>query len=54
MGTTGICFAQADQTGASGPRQTSAASVRVTTNVSPSAGTIRLIVYYHTWNAPTS
>ena len=54
IGTTGICFAQADQTGAPGPRQVSAATVRVTTNVNPGAGAIRLIVYYHTWTAPTS
>jgi len=53
-GTTGICFVQADQTGAAGPRQTAAAAVRVTTNVNPGAGAIRLIVYYHTWVAPTS
>jgi hypothetical protein len=53
-GTTGICFVQADQTGAPGPRQTAAAKVRVTTNVNPGAGVIRLIVYYHTWTAPTS
>lgn len=53
-GTTGICFAQADQSGAPGPRQTSAAAVRVTTDVNPGAGAIRLIVYSHTWSAPTS
>lgn len=53
-GTTGICFAQADQTGAGGPRQTTAVAVRVTTNVNPGAGAIRLVVYYHTWIAPTS
>jgi hypothetical protein len=53
-GTTGICFVQADQTGAAGPRQTAAAAVRVTTNANPGAGAIRLIVYYHTWTAPTS
>lgn len=53
-GTTGICFVQADQTGAAGPRQAAAAKVRVTTNVNPGAGVIRLIVYYHTWTAPTS
>jgi hypothetical protein len=53
-GTTGICFAQADQTGTSGPRQTSAVAVRVTTNANPGAGAIRLIVFYHTWTAPTS
>lgn len=53
-GTTGICFAQADQTGAAGPRQVSAAAVVVTENQIATAGDIRLIVYYHTWTAPTS
>lgn len=53
-GTTGICFAQADQTGTSGPRQVSATTARVTCNVTPGAGAMRLIVYYHTWVAPTS
>lgn len=53
-GTTGICFVQADQTGAAGPRQTTAVAVRVTTNVNPGAGAIRLTVFYHTWTAPTS
>ncbi|MGH9501680.1 MAG: beta strand repeat-containing protein [Terriglobales bacterium] len=53
-GTTGICFVQADQTGTSGPRQTAATKVRVTLNANPGAGAIRLIVYYHTWTAPTS
>ena len=53
-GTTGTCFVQADQTGAAGPRQTAAAKVRVTLNIGPGAGALRLIVYYHTWTAPTS
>jgi hypothetical protein len=53
-GTTGVCFVQVDQTGAPGPRQVSAASVRVTTNINPAAGAIRLVVYYHTWTPPTS
>jgi hypothetical protein len=53
-GTAGICFVQADQTGAAGPRQTAAAAVRITTNANPGAGAIRLIVYYHTWTVPTS
>ena len=53
-GTTGICFLQADQTGTSGPRQVSAAKVRVTTNANPGAGAIRLIVFYHTYSPPTS
>lgn len=54
LGATGICFVQADQTGAPGPRQAAAAKVRVTLNANPGAGAIRLIVYYHTWTAPTS
>jgi len=54
IGATGVCFVQADQTGTSGPRQVSAASVVVTTNSNPGAGVIRLIVFSHTWTAPTS
>lgn len=54
VGTTGICFAQADQTGTSGPRQVAAAVVKITPNTTPGAGALRLIVYYHTWVAPTS
>jgi hypothetical protein len=53
-GTTGTCFAQADQTGTSGPRQVSAAVVKITPNTTPGAGAMRLIVYYHTWVVPTS
>ena len=58
-GTTGTCFVQADQTGAAGPRQTSAAKVRWTGtggtgSGTPGAGAIRLITYYHTWTPPTS
>jgi hypothetical protein len=52
-GTTGICFVQADQTGAAGPRQVAGTTVRVTTNANPGAGAIRLIVYFHTWTPPT-
>lgn len=52
-GTRVSCFAQADQTGAAGPKQTSAAAVRITTNVNPGAGALRIIVYYHTWAAAT-
>lgn len=54
VGTSGFCFAQADQTGTSGPRQTSSVAIRITTNVNPGAGAIRLIVYYHSWTTPTS
>jgi hypothetical protein len=52
--STGICFVQADQTGTSGPRQVSAAPIVITTNVNPGAGSIRLIVFYHTWTPPTT
>jgi hypothetical protein len=54
LNATGICFAQADQTSTSGPRQASAAAVVVTENQIATAGAIRLIVFYHTWVAPTS
>lgn len=50
-GTTGICLAHS---GTSSQVQAAAAAVRVTTNANPGAGAIRLIVYYHTWTAPTS
>lgn len=50
-GTTGTCLAQY---GTGTQVQTAAAKVRVTTNVNPGAGAIRLIVYYHTWTPPTS
>jgi hypothetical protein len=53
-GTTNVCFTQADQTGAAGPRQVSASPVRITTNANPGAGAMRLIVYFHTWTAPQS
>lgn len=54
VGTTGICFVQADQTGTSGPRQVAAAAVKFTANGTITAGAMRLIVYSHTWTAPTS
>ncbi len=53
-GSSGICFAQTDQTGASGPVQSSAANVVLTFNTTPTSGSIRLIVFYHTWTPPTS
>jgi hypothetical protein len=54
VNTTGVCFAQADQTGTSGPRQVAAAKVVFTANGTITAGAMRLIVYYHTWTPPTS
>jgi len=47
-GTTGTCTAQGYYL------NTSAAGVVFTPNTTPGAGAIRLIVYYHTWTAPTS
>lgn len=47
-GTTGTCTAQGYYLNAS------ALGVKVTPSTSPGAGAIRLIVYYHTWVAPTS
>lgn len=47
-GTTGICLA------AGYYLNTGALSVKITPNTTPGAGAIRLIVYYHTWTAPTS
>jgi hypothetical protein len=53
-GTTGTCMVQWTSATAGTMGQVSAASVRVTTNVNPGAGAIRLIVFYHTWTPPTS
>jgi hypothetical protein len=44
---------QIDQSGTSGPRQTSAAKVRITTTGTPGAGKILVVVFYRTVNAPT-
>ncbi len=51
VGTTGVCYAQ---TGSAGAIQAAAAPVLVTPSTTPGAGKIRLLVYYHTWTAPTS
>jgi hypothetical protein len=53
-GTTSSCTLQADQTGASGPRQTAAAKVRITTTGTPGAGAIRITVFYRIFTPPTS
>jgi hypothetical protein len=47
-GTTGICIPSAFAV------QASAAAVLATFNAAPGAGAIRLLVYSHTWTAPTS
>lgn len=53
-GATSVGTVQADQTGTSGPRQVSAAKVRVTTTGTPGAGVIRITVFYRAFVAPTS
>lgn len=53
-GTTSVGLTHVDQTGAAGPKQTSAAKVRITTVGTPSAGVIRLTACYDTFAAPTS
>jgi hypothetical protein len=54
IGSTGVGLAHVDQTGTSGPRQTAAAKVRVTTTGTPSAGQLRITVFYEQYVAPTS
>lgn len=44
----------ADQTGAAGPRQTVSAKLRITTTGTPSAGAIRVTVFYRQFSPPTS
>jgi hypothetical protein len=53
-GTQQIGLVHVDQAGTSGPRQTAAAKVRVTTTGTPSAGAIRITVFYRRFTAPTS
>ena len=54
-GTTSVGLVHIDQTGTSGPRQTSAAKVRITcTGSNPGAGKIRVTVFYRQFIPPTS
>lgn len=53
-GTTTVGLVHIDQSGAAGPRQTSAAKVRITTTGTPGAGAIRVTVFYRQFTAPTS
>jgi hypothetical protein len=53
-GTTTIGFNQVEGTGTSGKIQTSAAKLRITTTGTPSAGVIRVTVYYRQFLPPTS
>lgn len=53
-GTTSVGLVHIDLTGTSGPRQTAAAKLRVTTTGTPSAGAIRITTYYRTFVPATS
>lgn len=44
---------QVDQTGSAGPKQTSAAKLRITTTGTPTAGAIKCVVWYNQFVAPT-
>jgi hypothetical protein len=54
VGQTLVGTVHADQTGAAGPRQTAAAKLRITTTGTPSAGAVRVTVFYRQFVAPTS
>lgn len=54
LGTTAVGLNCVDQTGTSGPKQSAAAKVRITTTGTPTAGTIRITVFYRQFVAPTS
>ena len=54
-GTTSVGLNHVDLTGTSGPKQTSAAPVRITcTGSNPGAGVVRITVFYRQFVAPTS
>lgn len=53
-GSTQVGTVHVDQTGTSGPRQTAAAKLRITTTGTPGAGVIRVTVFYRQFVAPTS
>jgi hypothetical protein len=54
--TTAVGLTHSDQTGAAGPKQTAAAKVRITPNLSPAGATgkVRITVFYRTFVAPAS
>lgn len=54
VGATSVGLVHVDQTGTSGPKQTSASKVRVTTTGTPGAGAIRIVVFYRTYAASSS
>jgi len=54
-GTTKTCITHLDLTGTSGPKQVSAAKLRITAvGATPTAGIVRVIVYYRTWSIPAT
>lgn len=53
-GTTDIGLVHIDQVGAAGPRQTSAAKLRITTTGTPGAGAVRVVVSGRTLVPPNS
>ena len=55
-GTTVTGLTHVDQTGTSGPRQTTAAKIRITPNLTPATATgqIRITVFYRQFTPPTS
>ena len=53
-GTTGVGLVHVDQAGAAGPRQTTAAKLRITTTGTPGAGVIRVTVFYRQFTPPAS
>ena len=53
-GTTDVGLVHVDQAGAAGPRQTTAAKVRITTTGTPGAGVIRVTVFYRQFTPPAS
>jgi|SoiMethySBSTD1v2_1073268.scaffolds.fasta_scaffold195802_3 hypothetical protein len=53
-GSTLVGTVHVDQTGAAGPRQSAAAKLRITTVGTPSAGVVRVTVFYRQFVAPTS
>lgn len=53
-GTTDVGMVHIDLTGTSGPRQTAAAKLRITTTGTPGAGVVRVVVFYEQLAPPTS
>jgi len=53
-GTTQVGLAHVDQRGPAGPRQTSAAKLRITTTGTASAGAIRVTVFYRQFAPPVN